>query len=86
MHNGLLLKADRLVIPACLRIEILDAIHNGHLGIQKCRDRAIQSVWWPGLSKQIEDLVKNCSICARHKPDQAEPLQTTPFLIAHGNA
>ena len=55
MQNGLLSKHDRLLIPTCLRLELLDLIHEGHLGIQKCRDRAIQFVWWPGLSKQIKN-------------------------------
>ncbi len=78
-HNGLLLKDERLVIPTCLRLDMLDLLHQGHLGIQKCRDRATRALWWPGLSKQIDELVKNCPVCARHKPAQAEPLQTTPL-------
>ena len=77
--NGILLKSDRIVVPASLRIEILEKIHVGHLGIEKCRQRARQSVWWPGLSAQIESMVKNCRICAREKPDQAEPLAPTPL-------
>ena len=77
--NGILLKSDRIVVPASLRIEILEKIHVGHLGIEKCRQRARQSVWWPGLSAQIESMVKNCRVCAREKPDQAEPLAPTPL-------
>lgn len=77
--NGVLLKSDRLVIPVCMRLDVLDLIHTGHLGIEKCRQRAIRGVWWPGLSKQIEEMVKNCRTCAREQPDHAEPLQTTPL-------
>jgi hypothetical protein len=58
IHNGLLLKSDRIIIPASLRVEILELIHAGHLGIEKCRQRAIRSVWWPGLSAQVEQMVK----------------------------
>ena len=79
VYNGLLLKSERIVVPASMHIEILDKIHAGHLGINKCRRRAIASVWWPGLSKQIEQMVNNCRTCAREKPDQAEPLQPTPL-------
>ena len=75
VHNGLLLKNDRIVIPTCMRLEILDRIHEGHLGIDKCRQRAIQSVWWPGLSKQIEHLVSNCTTCVKHRHQAAEPLK-----------
>jgi hypothetical protein len=79
IHNGLLLKSGRIIIPAFENIEILELIHAGHLGIEKCRQRAIRSVWWPGLSAQVEQMVKNCRICAREQNDQAEPLQPTPL-------
>ena len=31
----------------------------------KCGECAIQSVWWPGLSKQIEYLVEKCDECSK---------------------
>ena len=63
VHNGLLMRGNRIVIPASLRLEMFDRIHTGHQGISKCRERARQSIWWPGLSRQLEELVKNCSTC-----------------------
>ena len=44
------------------------------LGITKCRERARTSVWWPGMSKQVEDLVKNCQVCIKQRHNKAEPL------------
>lgn len=58
--EGYVLYNSRLVIPPTLQREILNRIHEGHLGISKCRDRAKQSVWWIGLSSQIKDIVDNC--------------------------
>ena len=72
--RGLLLKASRVIIPSCMRIEILDRLHEGHRGITKCRSRAKMSVWWPGLSRQIEDMVQGCRKCAEHRTFRAEPL------------
>lgn len=72
--RGLLLKASRVIIPSCMRIEILDRLHEGHQGITKCRSRAKMSVWWPGLSRQIEDMVQGCRKCAEHRSFRAEPL------------
>ena len=68
-------RSSRLVIPLAMRPSILEKIHHeGHQGITKCRERAKQSVWWPGLSKQIEDLVESCDRCAKERVNQAEPM------------
>ena len=77
--NGLLLRGSRLIIPASMRLEILDKIHTGHQGINKCRERARQSVWWLGLSRQLEELVKNCITCVKAQKQRAQPLVTTTF-------
>ena len=79
VQDGLLLKNSRIVIPSCMRLEILDKIHAGHQGIVKCRERAKNSVWWPGLSKQLEDIVRTCTICVQELSNRAEPLITTPL-------
>ena len=49
------------------------------MGINKCHERAKQAVWWPGLSKQIQDMVENCQTCLKHKVNRPEPLCPTPF-------
>ena len=43
--DNLLLYRDRIIIPNCLRKDILNKIHQGHLGIDKCNRRARQSVF-----------------------------------------
>ncbi|KAL5006376.1 hypothetical protein ScPMuIL_015182 [Solemya velum] len=77
--HGLLLRGSRLVIPTIMRAEVLHRIHEGHQGIVKCRERARNSVWWPGISKDIEYLVRNCANCVKHRADKAEPLISTAF-------
>ena len=78
--QNVLLKDTRIVIPSSMRLEVLDKIHDAHMGINKCRERAKQAVWWPGLSKQIQDMVKNCQTFLKHKVNRPEPLCPTPFL------
>ena len=77
-ENGLLLYNGRLLIPSSLRLKILDELHAGHQGINKTRMRANQSVWWPGMSREIADLVQNCRTCARDERNKKEPLIATP--------
>ena len=44
VDGGLLMRGNRLVIPSALQAEVLTQLHVGHQGIQKCRERAKQSV------------------------------------------
>ena len=36
------------------------------------RERAIESIWWPHLSRDIKSLIKICSVCHRNRPNQLE--------------
>jgi len=38
--------------------------------------------WWAGLSREIQDLVQQCSVCALQGDNKPEPLITTP-LTSH---
>ena len=66
MHNSLLLHAHRIVIPTCLQQDTPKRIHEGHQGIVKCRLRARTSVWWPGISQQITEMIQKCYTCCKN--------------------
>ena len=66
MAEGLLFLGERLVIPASERQHTLNSIHEGHLGIEKCKARACSCVYWPRMTKDIEDKVKMCGICNKY--------------------
>ena len=74
VYKGLLMRNNRIVIPSSLRQDMLNRLHTGHQGITKCRRRAQQSVWWPNLRKQLENLIANCTICCRDRVQHAKPL------------
>ena len=38
------------------------------------------TVWWPGLSRQVEELVKACHTCQQNAHSHPEPLIPTVFL------
>lgn len=67
------------MIPVSLQLEMLEKLHGAHQGIHKCRQRAQQSVWWLGLSRQLADVVSNCSKCCRDRYQPPEPLIPTKF-------
>ncbi|KAJ2949202.1 hypothetical protein O0L34_g6147 [Tuta absoluta] len=65
--NGIVFRNNQIVVPRSLRKEVLDRIHEGHLGIEKCKKRARDVVWWPGMSSEIEQCVQRCDTCQRHR-------------------
>ena len=44
----------------------LKLIHEGHLGAGKCKLRAKDTVYWPGLNNQLEKLILSCKLCHKH--------------------
>ena len=72
--DNLLLHNQCVVIPTSLRKEILQKIHEGHQGIERCRARARCSVWWPGITKQIAVMIRQCHVCAQEAQQRKEPL------------
>ena len=73
--DGVLLQGPRIIIPTSARVEMLNRIHQGHLGINKCRELAKQSVWWPGMSLDIKNMVDTCRICKKVQAVKYEPLK-----------
>ena len=69
IEDGLILKGERIVIPPTLRPEILDTLHKGHLGQEKCLLRARTTVFWPGITKDVTNLV-TCQKHQRHNQKQ----------------
>ncbi len=73
--NGLLLKREKIVVPFSLRPEMLLKIHDGHFGETKCVERAKSTVYWPGYTEQVRNLVAGCGICQeRRNQNAAQPL------------
>ena len=69
IEYGLILKGDRIIIPEALRSQTLDALHTGHQGETKCLLLARESVFWPGITNDIKQLVKDCDICNKFQPE-----------------
>ena len=73
--DGLVYAGHAIVIPPTLWKDTLLKLHRSHQGIEKTKQRAHQTIFWPGMSAQIEDLVSNCVTCQWHRNATAkEPL------------
>lgn len=71
---GCLLWGGRTVIPQCLRRQVLEELHEGHLGSAKMKGVARRYVWWPGMDAELEAMARDCAACMekRGAPPRAE--------------
>ena len=76
VQDGIIFKGLNVVIPTKMRKSVLTKIHEGHLGIEKCRRRARSLLYWPGLNSSITEMINKCSTCLMFSANQpAEDLQ-----------
>ncbi|XP_055623224.1 uncharacterized protein K02A2.6-like [Toxorhynchites rutilus septentrionalis] len=52
---------------------MIHKVHVSHNGIESTLKLARENIFWPGMSAQITDVVKECSICAKFAPSQQKP-------------
>ena len=70
LYKGLILNDLRVVILPTLRSEILNILHQGHIGIEQTKLRVRHTVYWPGISKGITKLYSNCETCLSFRNTQ----------------
>ena len=80
LEDGLILKGNRVIVPETLRMRVLEVIHEGHQGETKCLHFARQSVFWPGISNDIRQMVKGCDVCNKHQSAQPKLPAMQPDL------
>ena len=58
---------------------MLTLVHESHLGMVKCKQRAREVIYWPAMNADIENTVRNCARCSEYQNQlPAEPLEPTP--------
>lgn len=66
-----------LVVPMCLRHEILQACHDeptaGHLGYARTTARIKQNYYWPKLPATVKQYIRTCRDCQRRKTPPGRP-------------
>lgn len=80
LEDCVILKSDRVVVPESLRGLVLDLIHSGHQGETKSLPLARQSVFWPGISRDIREMVKACEQCNKYQQAQQKLSAIQPEL------
>ena len=63
--DGVILYKERVVIPQKLRNEVILTLHSAHQGVQGMLSRVKTSVYWPGITAEINGARLTCSPCNR---------------------
>ena len=74
----LLFYNTHVVIPQALKPEMLLKLHTGHMGVTKTLLRAQQSMWYPRITVDIKNMIRQCNHYQVHKN-----VQKAELLIPH---
>ena len=67
---GLITCGNRILVPKEMRPETLQYIHEGHQGKERCLLRVSNTVFWPKMMYDIQELIERCIICQEHGKSQ----------------
>nr|XP_053616105.1 uncharacterized protein K02A2.6-like [Plodia interpunctella] len=62
-----ILWGNRVVLPEKMWAKVLEELHTTHDGIVITKAMARSYFWWPAIDKQIEDMIRQCHICAENR-------------------
>ena len=71
IENGLITCGNRIIVPKEMRAEMLQYIHMGHQGKERCLLQARNTVFWPKITYDIQELIERCIICQEHGKSQS---------------
>ena len=70
IESDLITCGTRIIVPKEMRPEILQYIHEGHQGKEHCLHRARNTVFWPKMTYDIQQLIEKCMICQKYGKSQ----------------
>ena len=76
LEDGIILKGTIIVIPAKKHRAVLKFIHEGHLGLNKCKLCAKETIYCPGLNDQLEKLILSCELCLKYSQSKCKQMPT----------
>ena len=70
--DNVFLRGERIIIPKEKRGEVLRLLHESHIGIESTLRRARDTVFWPGMTAEIRDVLSKCETCTSYPRKQAK--------------
>ena len=70
IKSGLITCGNRIIVPREMRPEMLQYIHEGNQGKECCLLRARNTVFWPKMTYDTQQLIEKCMICKEYGKSQ----------------
>jgi hypothetical protein len=78
--DGCLFYKGRVVVPKAMQDRALAILHSAHQGTTGMVLHAEQSVFWPGITADIQKTRQSCFSCNRHAPSQSNLPSRSPIV------
>ena len=84
VESGLITCRNRIIVPRKIP-EMLQYIYKGHQGKERCLLQARNTVFWPKMTYDVQELIERCIICQEHGKSQPiiGPTQELPPFPWH---
>ena len=70
IKSGLITCGNRIIVPKEMRPEMLQYIHKGHQGKERCLLGARNTVFWPKMTYNVQQLIEKCIMCQEYGKSQ----------------
>ena len=70
IESELITCGNRIIVPKEMRSEMLQYIHEGHQNKERCLPSARNTVFWPKMTYNVQQLIEKCIICQEHGKSQ----------------
>ena len=70
IKSGLIACGSRILVSKEMRPEMLQYIHKGHQGKERCLLWARNTVFWPKMTYNVQQLIEKCIICQEYGKSQ----------------
>ena len=68
--DGVPMYGRRVIVPLSLRQSVLECLHSAHQCPVRMLDRAQHSVFWPGITADLDRVRQGCTYCNRNAHSQ----------------
>ena len=70
IKSGLITCGNRIIVPREMRPGMLQYIYKGYKGKERCLLRTRNTVFWPKMTYNIQQLMEKCIICQEYGKSQ----------------